>query len=171
MVNFLTSDRLNTTVDINGLYIPLHWITLPYQKREGLWLNTFSLRMNIYSPTCFNINKICLLESLCWNKILIFLILRSRTTCIPTFNPTFQSRYLFKVALLPERKIEISFRISYVIALILYRFWNWKNYLNRTYGCRDIECQIPGNQQLWQQLSFYFLNPVANMAANYVCIE
>ena len=31
------------------------------------------------------------------------------------------------------------------------------------------------NQQLWQQLSFYFLyfflNPVANMAADYVCIK
>ena len=37
------------------------------------------------------------------------------------------------------------------------------------------KCQSPGNQQLWQQLSFYFLyfflNPVANMAANYVCIK
>ena len=35
--------------------------------------------------------------------------------------------------------------------------------------------QSPGNQQLWQQLSFYFLHfcqsPVANMAANYTCIK
>ena len=35
--------------------------------------------------------------------------------------------------------------------------------------------QSPGNQQLWQQLSFYFLHfwqsPVANMAANYICIK
>ena len=34
--------------------------------------------------------------------------------------------------------------------------------------------QSPGNQQLWQQLSFYFhfcQSPVANMAANYICIK
>ena len=35
---------------------------------------------------------------------------------------------------------------------------------------RLLRCQSPGNQQLWQQLSFYFLyfcqSPVANMAAN-----
>ena len=35
--------------------------------------------------------------------------------------------------------------------------------------------QSPGNQPLWQQLSFYFLyfcqSPVANMAANYICIK
>ena len=40
-----------------------------------------------------------------------------------------------------------------------------KKYSNRTYGCRDIKCQSPGNQQLWKQLSFlfplFFQNPVA----------
>ena len=46
---------------------------------------------------------------------------------------------------------------------------------NRTFGCWDIKCQSPRNQQLWQELSFYFLHfcqsPVANMAANYTCIK
>ena len=40
---------------------------------------------------------------------------------------------------------------------------------------RYIKCQSPGNQQLWQQLSFYLLNfcqsSVANMAADYICIK
>ena len=35
--------------------------------------------------------------------------------------------------------------------------------------------EVAQNQQLWQQLSFYFycllLSSVANMAANYVCIK
>ena len=44
--------------------------------------------------------------------------------------------------------------------------------------CWDIKCQSLGNQQLWQQRSFHFLHfvkfcqsPVANMAANYICIK
>ena len=35
--------------------------------------------------------------------------------------------------------------------------------------------EVARNQYLWQQLSFYFhrfvLSPVANMAANYICIK
>ena len=45
---------------------------------------------------------------------------------------------------------------SDILQSLIHRFWNWKNHSNRTYGCWDIDCQSPGNQQLWQQLSFYF---------------
>ena len=35
--------------------------------------------------------------------------------------------------------------------------------------------EVARNQQPWQQLSFYFycflLSPIANMAANYICIK
>ena len=37
-----------------------------------------------------------------------------------------------------------------------------EKFVNFTPGCEDIRCQITGNQQHWQRLSF-FVNPVANM--------
>ena len=70
-------------------------------------------------------------------------------------NPLF-IKYNHKVALLPEQKFRFLLK-SDILQSLIHRFWNWKNHSNRTYGCRDIDCQSPGNQQLWQQLSFYFL--------------
>ena len=83
-------------------------------------------------------------------------------------------RESLKVALLPEQKIQISFKIRYVIALTLQilelkklfesdiwlpRYWMSKSGISTTL------------ETTFFSFSLFFLNPVANMAANYVCMK
>ena len=80
----------------------------------------------------------------------------------------------FKVALFGKSKIQISFKIKYVIALALKipelrKLFHLDIQLQKYFMLKWHETNI------WQQLSFYFycflLSPFANMAANLICIK
>ena len=87
--------------------------------------------------------------------------------------------YLYTIARITQctlrwlyfRNKRFWFLKSDLLSPLIYTFWNQKIIRIGPYGCRYIKCQCPGNQQLWKQLSLYVLNPVANMAANYVGIK
>ena len=81
----------------------------------------------------------------------------------------------FKVARLDKSMIQIPFIMGYVVGLGLQNP-ELKIFISIGHSVAEIlNVPSPGNQQLWQQLSFYFLHfcqsPVANMAANYICIK